>query len=52
MLNWLTDKGIVQSNPEEVMQSHKDTLKVCVREKIRKLSAPDEQSVLMHRRNR
>jgi hypothetical protein len=52
ILTWFSERGIHKANPEEEVQAQRNSLKVVVREKVRKMSVPDEGSLILRRRSR
>jgi hypothetical protein len=52
VLSWFEDRGICQTNPEDVIREHHSSLRLALRVNVRKLSAPDEGSALGRRRVR
>lgn len=52
ILAWFSERGIHRANPEQEVQEQRDSLKVIVREKVRKMSVPDEGSLILRRRSR
>ena len=49
-MKWFENKGIRQTNPDDIIRCPRDTLRATLTNKIRKLSLPDEKSCLLQRR--
>ena len=52
IMEWFYEKGICPGNPEEIQHIYKSTLKLKMKEKVRKLSAPCENAILLRRKSK
>ena len=52
VLSWFEGRGVRQTNPEDVIHEHHCALRITLRHNVRKLSAPDELSMIGRRRHK
>lgn len=52
IMEWFQAKGIFQGNPEEIQNLYQSSLKLKMSQKVRKMSAPCENVILLRRQSK